>query len=104
MPRSLGVPIDSVVDVGVQTSTNELIQSIPDKHHHLFEPVELWHSTINSNYAGLAHTLYPVALSDRSGSAWLIQTSLNKDGIVTHARIEAEPIKRQLFWALPNFW
>lgn len=41
--RSLGVPIDSVVDVGVQKSTNELIQSIPDKHHHLFEPVELWH-------------------------------------------------------------
>jgi len=89
--RSLGVPIDSVVDVGVHESTNELIQSIPDRHHHLFEPVELWHSKISSNYAGLEHTLYPVALSDTSGSAWLIQSSLNGDGIPTHASIEQEP-------------
>lgn len=89
--RSLGVPIDSIVDVGVQESTNELIQAIPDKHHHLFEPVELWHSRIAKNYAGLAHTLYPVALSDTNGSAWLVQTSLNSDSIATHASIEKEP-------------
>lgn len=89
--RSLGVPIDAVVDVGVQESTYELIQSVPDKHHHLFEPVELWHTKISKNYARVAHTLYPVALSDSSGSAWLIQTSLNSDGVPTHASIATEP-------------
>ena len=89
--RLLGVPVGSVVDVGVKDSTSELIHSIPDRHHHLFEPVELWHSKIGINYAGVEHTLYPVALSDTSGSAWLIQTSLNTDGIATHASIEKEP-------------
>ena len=90
--RSLGVPVESVVDVGVQGSTDELIQSVPDKHHHLFEPVALWHADIRKNYARVAHTLYPVALSDTSGSAWLVQTSLHKDGRPTHASIETESV------------
>lgn len=89
--RTLGVPINSVVDVGVQELTTELVKSVPDKRHHLFEPVELWHSKIRSNYSEIAHTLYPVALSDASGSAWLIQTSLQNNGIATHARIESNP-------------
>lgn len=89
--RSLGIPIDSVVDIGVNESTSELIQTIPDRHHHLFEPVDLWHSKIGVNYAGVEHTLYPVALSDRNGTAWLIQTSLHRNGIATHATIAMEP-------------
>lgn len=90
--RSLGVPIESVVDVGVQAATYELITSVPDKHHHLFEPVKQWHSSIASNYSNLSHTLYPVALSDRMGEAWLIQSSLDANGIATHANIEPAPI------------
>ena len=89
--RSLGVPIDSVVDVGVQEETHELIQAIPDRHHHLFEPVETWHSKIRAKYASLQHTLYPVALNDRCGPAWLIQIAHLGDGVATHATIENEP-------------
>lgn len=89
--RSLGVPINSVIDVGVQESTPELIEAIPDKHHYLFEPVTLWHAKITNAYASLEHTLYPVALTDTNGSAWLIQIAHLGDGIATHASIEKEP-------------
>ena len=89
--RALGVPIDSVVDVGVQEQTGELIQAFPDRTHHLFEPVELWHPKIKNNYASLKHTIYPVALADTNGSAWLIQIAHLGDGVATHASIEKEP-------------
>jgi len=90
--RSLGVPIDSVVDVGVQASTYELIKSVPDKHHHLFEPVNLWYPSIQSNYLKISHTLYPVALSNQNGEAWLIQSSRDGNGISTHANIATAPV------------
>lgn len=83
----LGVPVNAVVDVGVQKGTWELMQALGDKHHHLFEPVSLWYSDIENNYASISSTLYPVALSNEIGSAWLLQTSLLKDGVATHARI-----------------
>jgi FkbM family methyltransferase len=82
-----GVPISAVVDVGVQTKTGELIATLPDRRHHLFEPVSLWHETIEKEYAQIDHQLYPIALSDKSGTAWLISTALQEDGVATHASI-----------------
>jgi FkbM family methyltransferase len=85
--RRLKVPIEAVVDIGVQTATHELIKSIPDKPHFLFEPVPNWHQAIKENYSGIKHSLYPIALSNQSGFTWLIQTSMHSDGRPTHASI-----------------
>lgn len=87
---ALGVPINAVVDVGVQRGTPELMEPLREKHHHLFEPVS--YIEIEKNYSAIRNTLYPVALSDEIGSAWLIQTALLKDGVATHARISEVPV------------
>ncbi|WP_448602246.1 FkbM family methyltransferase [Thermoleptolyngbya sp.] len=87
-----GVPINAVVDVGVQRGTWELMEALRDKHHHLFEPVSLWYADIERNYSSISNTLYPVALSNEVGSAWLVQTALLKDGVATHSRISEVPI------------
>jgi len=89
--EQLGVPISSVVDIGVQDATRELISALPHKHHHLFEPVKLWHAKIKKNYSKIGHTLYPVALSCQNGTAWLVQTSLMRNGVATHAYISSTP-------------
>lgn len=89
---ALGVPINAVVDVGVQRGTPELMEPLRERHHHLFEPVSLWYADIEKNYSAISNTLYPVALSDEIGSAWLIQTALLKDGVSTHARISEAPV------------
>ncbi|MCX5967632.1 MAG: FkbM family methyltransferase [Cyanobacteria bacterium] len=85
--RRLKVPIEAVVDIGVQTATHELIEAIPDKPHFLFEPVPTWYQAIKENYRCMKHTLYPIALSNQSGFTWLIQSSMHGDGQVTHASI-----------------
>jgi FkbM family methyltransferase len=85
------VPITSIVDVGVRECTGELIKAFPDKHHHLFEPVTTFHATIKKNYASIAHTLFPMALSDENTTLYLIETALEADGRVTHSRISSKP-------------
>ena len=91
--NALGVPISSVVDIGVQDATHDLISALPDKHHHLFEPVKLWHSKIKENYFLIMHTLHSVALGSENGNAWLIQSALKGDGIATHATISSKPAR-----------
>ena len=91
--NALGVPISLVVDVGVQDATHDLISALPDKHHHLFEPVKLWHPKIKENYSLVKHSLHPVALGSENGNAWLIQSALKGDGIATHATIASKPAR-----------
>jgi FkbM family methyltransferase len=86
-----GVPITSVVDVGVQRCTQELIEALPDVHHHLFEPSDIWFPSIDMNYRAVRHSLYPVALGETDGSTWFVTISLHGDGIATHSSIQSEP-------------
>lgn len=88
--KSSGLPISEVVDVGVREYTMELIQAFPDLCHHLFEPVNLFYSSIDRNYEKIKHILYPVALSDVNEYQYLIVSSLLRDGIGTHSNIRAE--------------
>jgi FkbM family methyltransferase len=85
------VPITSIVDVGVRECTSELIKAFPEKHHYLFEPMATFHPTIKKHYASIPHTLFPIALSEESSTLYLIETSLEADGRVTHSRISNKP-------------
>ncbi len=86
-----GVPINSVVDVGVQRCTQELVEAIPDKHHHLFEPSDFWEDSIEMNYRSVDHTFYRVALGETNDVAWFVTISLHNDGVATHSSIQAAP-------------
>lgn len=88
--KECGVPISEVVDVGVREKTGELIHAFPDKRHHLFEPVNTFFAKIKLNYNGLDYVLYPIALSNENREMYLIHSSLEKNGIVTHSHISNE--------------
>ncbi len=89
--KACGVPVSQIVDVGVHTSTDELINCFPLLEHLLFEPVRMHHNSIIKNYRNLNFQLLKVALSDSRGSAYLIETSNWGNGIVTHSRISDFP-------------
>lgn len=80
-----GVPIASVIDVGVQAKTVQLINVFPKLKHVLIEPVESYFSQIRKSYQDIDHEIWNVALSDKEGSAF--QIGLAKDGgdTVTHS-------------------
>lgn len=87
-----GVPVATILDVGVLNGTRPLIQTFRDVPHHLFEPVPAHVPNIQKNYARLDYTLHEVALSDGDGEAFLACTSVRDDGRITHAQVEDAPI------------
>jgi FkbM family methyltransferase len=64
---SLGVQIDSVVDVGVMYGTSKLIQAFPNAHHYLIESVSDFYPEITKNYSQVRHTIVPFGASSENG-------------------------------------
>ncbi len=69
--RQRGVPVRSVLDVGVQYGTPDVAEAFPDVLHVLFEPVAEYLPHIERAYANTQHRIVPCAVSDRSGSTLL---------------------------------
>jgi len=73
---SRNIPIETIIDVGVNTSTPELVTVFPDKHHLLFEPLQENRSGIVASYKNIKHTLVEAAVADKEGDVTLkISTS-----------------------------
>ena len=89
--KSCGVPVSQIIDVGVHTATDELINCFPLVEHLLFEPVRIHHNSIIKNYKNINFQLFKVALSDTKGLAYLIETSIWENGVVSHSRISSSP-------------
>lgn len=66
--RDRGVEVKTVLDVGVQHGTPELLEAYPDAHHVLFEPVEEYFKVIRQEYANYSYELANVAVSDETGT------------------------------------
>lgn len=80
--KDRGIPIGTILDVGVLSGTPELIQSFPDKKHILFEPVIEFNSEIIEAYKGIDVELHNVAVSDFSGISNLnVRMDINEDAI-----------------------
>lgn len=88
----LGVPVKSVLDVGVLHGTDALMQNFPHLRHYLFEPIDEHFETIRKNYARMDYDLHHVALSDTDGQAWQIGLSNDGSGRITHSQISDKPI------------
>lgn len=65
--RNNGLPIKTVVGVGVQRQTPDLIAVFPDIKHIFIEPVRENFRFIHENYAEIDYELLPAAASDRDG-------------------------------------
>ncbi|GEM_PF-1744346 len=85
--KKRGVPVGTILDVGVLTGTPELIQSFPDKKHILFEPVNEFNPDILEAYKGIESELHNVAVSDFNGSSTLdIRMDINA-GEISHSNL-----------------
>lgn len=88
----LGVPVNSVLDVGVQGGTKPLMSVFQKVPHYLFEPVDSYFDAIRQAYKGFQYKLVHVALSDSDGQAWQVGISLDNSGTVTHSQISDRPV------------
>lgn len=66
--KERGVPVGTVLDVGVLTGTPELIAAFPQVRHMLFEPVEEFAANIARNYRKIPHELVCAAVGNSDGS------------------------------------
>jgi FkbM family methyltransferase len=82
-----GVPVNAIVDVGVQEKTFELIKIFPSATHHLFEINPKFTPSIISNYRSIDHRLYNIGLYDTNKICYLTSIALKSDGVITHSRI-----------------
>jgi len=89
--RRRGVPVATVLDVGVLDATIELIRAFPDRMHILFEPVAEFAAVIERNYANVPHRLVPVAVSDTSGETLLRTVGAFGDRGITHSFMVEAP-------------
>ncbi len=85
--RRTGIPICTIVDVGIQHSTPALIQTFPDVPHVLFEPVEEYYPHIREKYAQLDHQLVEAAVSDFDGEVMLHTEKKTRGAEVSHSHI-----------------
>lgn len=89
--KRMGIRVDGVIDVGVQSMTESLISCFPDVPHILFEPIEEWHGMIAHNYKNIDYVLHKIALSDTDADSFLEISSINQSS-VTHARLNNKPV------------
>jgi len=86
--RSKGLSVGTIIDVGVQHKTSELIEVFPDLKHILFEPLEEYHRQIEQAYRSIDYELIKAAVSNENGTAILNIGSLVGDtSRITHSSI-----------------
>jgi FkbM family methyltransferase len=88
--RESGLPVGSVLDVGVQHGTPALMEVFTDRVHHLFEPIEEYFEKIRANYAGISHHLIAAAVSDRDADGLMHTARKLASGQVSHSWITTE--------------
>lgn len=87
--HELGVPVETVLDVGVQKCTGELIMGYPDAFHLLMEPITDFEQDIHRNYGAnnIRYEYAPVAVSNKVGEAVMQLSSVREGMEITHARL-----------------
>lgn len=77
---SHGLQVGTVIDIGVQHETRELIDCFPNHHHVLFEPEPSYYPAIERAYAAIDHTMVPAAVCDVDGMLFFEAKSFQQDG------------------------
>ena len=85
-----GVLVNTILDVGILTGTEELVRVFSDKKHILFEPVVEFNSDIEANYKHVDYELHNVAVSSVSGETRLTVRSEIAEGVISHSSISGD--------------
>ena len=87
--KEMGIPVETVIDVGILSSTFELIEAYGNVPQILIEPIVEFEDRIRAVYGkyNVKYELVKVAASDKDGEA-LMKTHSVRDGVgITHARM-----------------
>ncbi|MBL4919355.1 FkbM family methyltransferase [Szabonella alba] len=89
----IGMPVETVVDVGILTGTSELMTVYKHCKQLLIEPIVEWNEAIIKNYSklGIDFDLVNVAAAEKDGKMALELSSIKKDTSITHARLSENP-------------
>lgn len=89
--KGRGIPIGTVLDVGVLNGTPELMAAFPDKPHILFEPLSEYVDAITNAYsaANISFNLISAAVSDREGDVHLQARRQTNEHVSTSSVINA---------------
>lgn len=87
--RALGMPVGTVLDVGVLTGTHPLMKAFGDVPHLLIEPISEWYDTIRDKYgaAGIDYRIVPFAATDRDATLRMRTNSVREGQAITHAQL-----------------
>jgi FkbM family methyltransferase len=85
--RERGIPVGTILDVGVCHGTPELMAAWPDRHHLLFEPVAEFEQNILRAYRNIRHELHQVAVGDRTGTIGLTTEAVLPGMAVSHSHM-----------------
>jgi FkbM family methyltransferase len=85
--RSLEVPIETILDVGVQHLTPPLVEVFPDKKHLLFEPIADYFPHIIKNYSSTDYDLVNAAVCDVDGTVTIHSERKNLGNEISHSYI-----------------
>ncbi len=80
-----GVPMPTILDVGVLQGTPELIKAFPSAYHVLFEPVAEFQPAIEAAYQATPHILVNAAVSNSSGETTLALDSIIEGVEISHS-------------------
>jgi len=89
---SAGIPINSVIDVGMLSDTSELRSLLSDKNQLLVEPIVEWNETLIQKYSdtGVNFRIANVAACDFDGKMNMKTQSIVEGRDITHARLTHE--------------
>lgn len=82
-----GVPVSTILDVGILSGTPELIRTWPNIEHILFEPVEEFEQQIAIAYTNVKHQLHKFAVGSCTGTANLEVRSAFSGVDISHSSI-----------------
>lgn len=88
--KEAGLPVGTILDVGVRDQTEELRLAFPLHKHLLFEPVREHFDAIRSNYKDMDYQLIETAVSRMDGEGSLAIFSFNDMDVSHSTLVEGE--------------
>lgn len=111
--RGLGLPVGTILDVGVRHLTWPLIEVFPDKKHVLFEPITDYFPQIRKYYASIDYELVNAAVYDVDGTvsihserktlgdeishSYIVQNATDTSHVVDCIRLDTFLLTRDIF-------
>ena len=80
----LDFDLSCIIDVGVLTSTQDLLENFPNTKHILIEPQIKYFSIIKQNYKNIDYKLYNIGLDKNPGVLYLHSNSINDSVLPIH--------------------